>query len=170
MWHARVLNASKSLPATWPRSPSSVLPRSALRHAIPGSSPSTPIFSVRCFRSHSTQLPQLQLSALALSTSTKHQNSILGSFSREPLSFITPVRRRLCQCRNRNKDDDSFDLTPSAPNPPSSMSSPSKTDEYRLPTNVRPTHYDLTLRTDLEKETFEGVVDVQCVFHFVSYT
>ncbi|EIW80374.1 leucyl aminopeptidase [Coniophora puteana RWD-64-598 SS2] len=35
-----------------------------------------------------------------------------------------------------------------------------KDAEYRLPTNVRPTHYDLTVRTDLEKETFQGVVKV----------
>lgn len=70
----------------------------------------------------------------------------------------------MCQCRNRNKDDENFDITPSAPNTTSRMSAPNKTDEYRLPTNVKPTHYDLTLRTDLEKETFEGVVDVQCVF------
>ncbi|KAI0319059.1 peptidase family M1-domain-containing protein [Amylostereum chailletii] len=38
-------------------------------------------------------------------------------------------------------------------------------DAYRLPTDVRPSHYDLTLRTDLEKETFAGAVkiDVQVV-------
>ncbi|KAI0064922.1 leucyl aminopeptidase [Artomyces pyxidatus] len=33
-------------------------------------------------------------------------------------------------------------------------------DAYRLPTDVRPKHYDLTVRTDLEKETFEGVVKI----------
>ncbi|EIW77439.1 hypothetical protein CONPUDRAFT_84517 [Coniophora puteana RWD-64-598 SS2] len=31
---------------------------------------------------------------------------------------------------------------------------------HRLPANVRPTHYDLTVRTDLENETFQGVVKV----------
>jgi hypothetical protein len=36
-------------------------------------------------------------------------------------------------------------------------------DESRLPTNVRPTHYDLSVRTDLEKKTFNGVVVIQCV-------
>ena len=34
-------------------------------------------------------------------------------------------------------------------------------DEYRLPTDVRPTHYDLTIRTDLEKETFDGAVKIE---------
>ncbi|CAE6458236.1 unnamed protein product [Rhizoctonia solani] len=29
-------------------------------------------------------------------------------------------------------------------------------DEYRLPINVRPTHYDLTIQTDLEALTFKG--------------
>lgn len=165
MWNARVLNASKSVPATWPRRPSSVLPGSALRHAIAGSSPSTSIFSIRGFQSHSTRLSCSQSSGLALFT--KHQTGTLGLSSLNPLSFIT--RRGFCQCRNRNKDDDNFDITPSAPNRPSSMSAPGKTDEYRLPTNVKPTHYDLTLRTDLEKETFEGVVDVQCVSNIYFY-
>ncbi|KAI0693908.1 leucyl aminopeptidase [Cytidiella melzeri] len=31
-------------------------------------------------------------------------------------------------------------------------------DDYRLPTDVKPTHYDLTLRTDLEKLKFDGYV------------
>ncbi|TFY80729.1 hypothetical protein EWM64_g3287 [Hericium alpestre] len=36
---------------------------------------------------------------------------------------------------------------------------------FRLPTDVRPKHYDLTIRTDLENENFEGVVkaDVEIV-------
>ncbi|KAI0064924.1 leucyl aminopeptidase [Artomyces pyxidatus] len=33
-------------------------------------------------------------------------------------------------------------------------------DAYRLPTDVRPKHYDITVRTDLVKETFEGVVKI----------
>ncbi|KAI0029430.1 peptidase family M1-domain-containing protein [Vararia minispora EC-137] len=42
------------------------------------------------------------------------------------------------------------------------MSAPVKTaDAYRLPTNVKPTHYDVTIRTDLEKEAFEGIVKIQ---------
>ena len=36
--------------------------------------------------------------------------------------------------------------------------------DYRLPTNVTPTHYDLKILTDLEDLKFEGVVDIQCVF------
>lgn len=36
-------------------------------------------------------------------------------------------------------------------------------DAYRLPTDVHPKHYDLTVRTDLENETFEGVVGIECV-------
>ncbi|KAF8162999.1 leucyl aminopeptidase [Crassisporium funariophilum] len=33
-------------------------------------------------------------------------------------------------------------------------------DQYRLPTNVKATHYDVTIKTDLEKLTFEGIVKV----------
>ena len=32
---------------------------------------------------------------------------------------------------------------------------------YRLPTNVRPRHYDLTIRTDLEALKYDGYVTVQ---------
>ena len=34
-------------------------------------------------------------------------------------------------------------------------------DSYRLPTNVKPTHYEVTIRTDLEKLVFDGFVRVQ---------
>jgi aminopeptidase 2 len=34
-------------------------------------------------------------------------------------------------------------------------------DEYRLPTNVRPTHYDLTIQTDLEALTFKGFETIE---------
>lgn len=34
-------------------------------------------------------------------------------------------------------------------------------DHYRLPTDVRPRHYDLTIRTDLEKEKFSGFVKIE---------
>ncbi|KAF8887037.1 leucyl aminopeptidase [Gymnopilus junonius] len=36
----------------------------------------------------------------------------------------------------------------------------SDVDLYRLPTNVKPTHYDLTFKTDLEKLEYHGVVKV----------
>ncbi|KAH9030817.1 leucyl aminopeptidase [Lactarius hengduanensis] len=38
--------------------------------------------------------------------------------------------------------------------------SKSASDRYRLPTEVRPRHYDLTIRTDLEKEKFAGFVKI----------
>jgi aminopeptidase 2 len=45
-----------------------------------------------------------------------------------------------------------------------STETPAKSaDAYRLPTNVKPTHYDITLRTDLEKQTFDGAVKIKCV-------
>ncbi|KAG8687839.1 Aminopeptidase 2 mitochondrial, partial [Ceratobasidium sp. 395] len=41
------------------------------------------------------------------------------------------------------------------------QSTPAKpAEEYRLPTNVRPSHYDLTIQTDLEALTFKGFVIV----------
>jgi hypothetical protein len=43
------------------------------------------------------------------------------------------------------------------------MSSSVSHPEYRLPLNAKPTHYDLTIRTNLEDQTFDGFVDVQCV-------
>jgi len=33
---------------------------------------------------------------------------------------------------------------------------------YRLPRDVVPRHYDLTIRTDLEKEKFAGFVKIEC--------
>ena len=32
---------------------------------------------------------------------------------------------------------------------------------YRLPTNVKPAHYDITIKTDLENLTFDGIVKVR---------
>ncbi|KEP46602.1 putative AAP1-alanine/arginine aminopeptidase, partial [Rhizoctonia solani 123E] len=33
-------------------------------------------------------------------------------------------------------------------------------DEYRLPTSVRPTHYDLTIQTDLDSLVFKGYISI----------
>jgi len=33
--------------------------------------------------------------------------------------------------------------------------------DFRLPLNVQPTHYDLTVKTDLQKQTFEGLVKIR---------
>lgn len=33
--------------------------------------------------------------------------------------------------------------------------------DYRLPTDVKPTHYDLTVWTDLENSKFEGIVHIE---------
>ena len=44
----------------------------------------------------------------------------------------------------------------------SAMSSKKATEHYRLPTNVRPRHYDLTIRTDLKKEKFFGFAKIEC--------
>lgn len=39
----------------------------------------------------------------------------------------------------------------------------SETDKYRLPTDVKPIHYDLTISTDLEDLTFDGIVKIRSV-------
>lgn len=33
--------------------------------------------------------------------------------------------------------------------------------EFRLPTNVKPRHYNLTIKTDLEDLTFEGFASIE---------
>lgn len=38
-------------------------------------------------------------------------------------------------------------------------------EKYRLPTHVQPTHYDVTIRTDLEDLTFKGFVKIRCVLY-----
>lgn len=53
---------------------------------------------------------------------------------------------------------------PRAANMSTKSVSDSEANEYRLPTNVKPTHYDLTIRTDLDKFQFEGFVKIRCVF------
>jgi aminopeptidase 2 len=36
-------------------------------------------------------------------------------------------------------------------------------DSYRLPLDVRPTHYDVTIRTDLEKLAFDGFIRIEYI-------
>jgi len=43
------------------------------------------------------------------------------------------------------------------------MTKPIDSDDFRLPLDVAPTHYDLTVKTDLENSTFEGVVKIEYV-------
>ncbi|KAG9123895.1 Aminopeptidase 2 mitochondrial [Ceratobasidium sp. 392] len=53
------------------------------------------------------------------------------------------------------------------------QSTPAKSaEEYRLPKNVRPSHYDLTIQTDLEALTFKGfvIVDLDIVEETKSIT
>ena len=42
-------------------------------------------------------------------------------------------------------------------------SSENISDHYRLPTDARPKHYDLTIRTDVKKEKFTGFVKIEYV-------
>ncbi|KAJ3574305.1 hypothetical protein NP233_g1859 [Leucocoprinus birnbaumii] len=41
-----------------------------------------------------------------------------------------------------------------------SLSTPGASDQYRLPTDVKPVHYDVTIKTDLENQIFEGFVRI----------
>ncbi|KAG8217462.1 hypothetical protein J3R82DRAFT_5607 [Butyriboletus roseoflavus] len=41
--------------------------------------------------------------------------------------------------------------------------------DFRLPSNVQPTHYDLTIKTDLKKEIFEGLVKIRRVGSFLFF-
>lgn len=43
------------------------------------------------------------------------------------------------------------------------MSSTVATDKFRLPLNVKPSHYDLTILTDLNSLKFEGFVKIKLV-------
>ena len=47
-----------------------------------------------------------------------------------------------------------------ASGPTQDVSTP-KRDAYRLPTDLKPTHYDVVVRTDLEKLKFDGYVVAQ---------
>ncbi len=41
-------------------------------------------------------------------------------------------------------------------------------DLFRLPTNVKPVHYDVTVRTDLEAQVFQGFVKIRYVLTLVN--
>ena len=43
----------------------------------------------------------------------------------------------------------------------SAVQSAKHADRYRLPTNVKPVHYDLTIRTDLKNLKFDGYVIIR---------
>lgn len=49
-----------------------------------------------------------------------------------------------------------------------SLTTQRSSDEYRLPTNVKPTHYDITIKTDLQNQVFEGFVRIELVFSVFS--
>lgn len=42
-----------------------------------------------------------------------------------------------------------------------SLTAAGSSDEYRLPTNIKPTHYDVAIKTDLENLIFEGYVRIE---------
>ena len=45
----------------------------------------------------------------------------------------------------------------------------SQRDAYRLPTDLKPTHYDVVVRTDLKELKFDGYVVAQYVLYVASY-
>jgi hypothetical protein len=66
----------------------------------------------------------------------------------------SPLLRRHCSLHHSPLDVSTSLMASASKNAP---------DHYRLPTEVRPRHYDLTIRTDLEKEKFTGFVKIECV-------
>ena len=54
---------------------------------------------------------------------------------------------------------------PSSESANMTLLAPQGEEKYRLPTNVKPTHYDITIRTDLEDLTFSGFVKIRCVLY-----
>lgn len=79
--------------------------------------------------------------------------------SRPQLSYnlLTPLRTSLDRFPQRRS---CFTHSRMSAGAPTTTKDPS---EYRLPTNVKPTHYDVTVRTDLDKLKFDGFVTVQYV-------
>ncbi|CAE6452278.1 unnamed protein product [Rhizoctonia solani] len=77
-----------------------------------------------------------------------------------PESKSTRLRRKTqdrSQLHRRPCFTASHDIAMSAP---TQQDTPKSSEEYRLPTNACPTHYDLTIQTDLEALTFKGFVIV----------
>ncbi|KAG8952836.1 Aminopeptidase 2 mitochondrial [Tulasnella sp. 419] len=90
-------------------------------------------------------LPRTPLTGV--SPITNYSTFSIQRTSLSRLGGITlPFRRNLCF----NHDNKMSSPGTGAINPGKSA------DEFRLPTNVRPTHYDLTFKTDLEALTFQG--------------
>ena len=51
--------------------------------------------------------------------------------------------------------------TPYSFSMPSSDTPPQDASDLRLPTDLKPTHYDITVWTNLDNNTFEGIVHVE---------
>ncbi|CEL52347.1 hypothetical protein RSOLAG1IB_00887 [Rhizoctonia solani AG-1 IB] len=100
--------------------------------------------------------------AQGIASSKFFASSALGPPSKFPAADSKSTRpRRKTQDRfqlhRRPCFTSSHDIAMSAP---AQQDTPKPREEYRLPTNVRPTHYDLTIQTDLEALTFKGFVIV----------
>ena len=70
------------------------------------------------------------------------------------LATNSPLLRRYCSLHHSPLDVSASLMASSSEN---------AADHYRLPTDARPKLYDLTIRTDLEKEKFTGFVKIECV-------
>ena len=75
----------------------------------------------------------------------------------QPVARVHATPRPLIMRRSRFC---STSLTSFAPVQPH-LHSPSEMAEFRLPTNVQPCHYNLTIKTDLEDLTFEGSASIE---------
>ena len=71
------------------------------------------------------------------------------------LSLLTRLGLRRSYCTLRPMSVPPARSATAQPNAPE--------DKHRLPLNVKPLHYDITIRTDLEKLTFEGSVAIESV-------
>lgn len=80
-----------------------------------------------------------------------------SSFLRQPIKF-SPQLASYCSASS---------FRPILPTPPQVFTMSTATpveDPYRLPTNVKPIHYDITIKTDLEDLTFQGFVKIKYVY------